>query len=147
MKLSDAIPIVRGITATTVKNNEMYVYSKKCFEDGSIRFLQQSIDISEEYKNEKISSAEYAHYIEADMLQVELSNIRQFQTDNGIIRYGRIEKGTKRDRATSLIYGLSVIGEMEEENRIKKHTKEKDFSQAWYVPTNKLGRFNRRKNF
>ena len=73
--------------------------------------------IDSEYKNGEITPEEYAQYIEHDILQSELSNIKQDYSDNGKLIYTRIIKGKKRDRATSLCYGLSVISEMENDNR------------------------------
>lgn len=50
-------------------------------------------------------------------MQSELSNIKMDYSEHGNVQYVRIVKGQKRDRATSLCYGLSVIYEWEEENR------------------------------
>ena len=38
--------------------------------------------------------------------------------------YTRIVKSTKRDRATSLMYGLSICCEMENENKTKIYKKQ-----------------------
>ena len=55
--------------------------------------------------------------VEHDILQSELSNIKQEYSESGNLQYNRIVKMKKRDRATSLLYGLSVISEWELENK------------------------------
>lgn len=114
--IKNAIPILRGITATHISNNTMYTYLKSCFENCTIRLLQQSAEVDEKFKSNEISAEEYQCFIQHDLLISELSNIKQSTTDRGNIVYDRIVKKQKRDRATSLAYGLSVIQEMEEEN-------------------------------
>lgn len=115
-KIKNAIPMLRGITATNLSNNKMYTYMKASFEDGTLRLLQQSTDVDEKFKNQEISAKEYQFYVQTDLLISELSNIKQDMTKNDNIVYVRIVEKQKRDRATSLAYGLSIIQEMEEEN-------------------------------
>ena len=64
-----------------------------------------------------MSAEEYAQFIEHDILQSELSNIKQEYSESGNLQYNRIVKMKKRDRATSLLYGLSVVSEWELENK------------------------------
>ena len=52
-------------------------------------------------------------FVNTDLLITELSNIKQDTTNNNNVVYERIVKSQKRDRATSLAYGLSVIQSME----------------------------------
>lgn len=118
-KIKGAIPMLRGITATNISNNTMYTYMKSCFEDCTLRLLLPSAEVDEKYKNKELSIEEYQCYIQHDLLISELSNIKQGTTDRGNIVYDRIVKKQKRDRATSLAYGLSVILEYEEENMLK----------------------------
>ena len=66
---------------------------------------------------------EYEQYIQHDILQSELSNIKQDFTNAEKMTYTRIVKSTKRDRATSLMYGLSICCEMENENKNKIYKK------------------------
>ena len=54
----------------------------------------------------------------------ELSNIQKTFTDAGQIVYEKIVKSKKRDRATSLMYGLSYIYELEAENRANYYKKQ-----------------------
>lgn len=114
--IKNAIPILRGITASNSSNNTMYTYLKTCFENGTLKLLQASSEVDERYKNGNISKEEYQCFIQTDMLISELSNIKQDRTDKGNIVYERIIKRQKRDRATSLAYGLSIVLEKEEEN-------------------------------
>lgn len=130
--IKNAIPILRGITATNVSNNTMYTYMKSCFEDATLHLLLQSAEMDEKYKSEEISSEEYQCYIQHDLLISELSNIKQGSTDRGNIVYERIVKKQKRDRATSLAYGLSVVMEMEEENKHKLDDVYDDSQLVWY---------------
>jgi hypothetical protein len=116
-QLKGAVPLIRGITATVLSNNTMYTYMKSSFEDQSIRLLLSSAEMDAAYKSEEISLEEFANFIQTDLLIQELSNIKQSTSNAGNIVYDRIVKTKKRDRATSLAYGLSVVNEMEQYNR------------------------------
>lgn len=132
-RIKNAIPIIRGITATNISNNTMYTYMKSCFEDSTLRLLQPSAEVDEKYKNNEISLEEYHCFIEHDLLISELSNIKQEYTKSGNIVYERIVKKQKRDRATSLAYGLSVVLEMEESNKTSMEESAYSDSQlVWY---------------
>lgn len=120
MRLKGAVPIIRGIHATVTSNNSMYTYTKACFENKTLRLLKHSQEKDSEYKSQKISVDEFQNFIQTDLLISELSNIKQEVSEKGNIMYNRIVKTQKRDRATSLIYGLSVIEEMEVLNRKTK---------------------------
>ena len=117
MQLKGAVPIIRGVTATNGSNNTMYTYMKSCFENHTLRLLKESAEKDIDCKNKTISQDEFRCFIQADLLISELSNIKQESSDKGNIVYSRIVKAQKRDRATSLAYGLSVVLEMEEERR------------------------------
>mgnify|MGYP003459520673 FL=1 len=56
-------------------------------------------------------------HVEHDNLMQELSNIKRDFGQNGQIIYDRIVKSAKRDRATSLMYGLSVVFEYEKQGK------------------------------
>ena len=115
--LENAIPMIRAISATNEFNNLYYPYMKACFEDRTLEFLKGSEEVDAEYKTGEISPEEYAQYIEHDTLQSELSNIKQEFSNANNLTYERIIKTKKRDRATSLFYGLSVICEWEKINK------------------------------
>lgn len=115
--LDNAIPMIRAINATNDFNTTYYPYMKSCFEDRTLQLLVASDEVDAQYKSGEITSEEYAQYIEHDTLQSELSNIKQEYSESGNLQYNRIVKTKKRDRATSLFYGLSVISEWELENR------------------------------
>ena len=115
--LENAIPLIRAVNATNEFNTTYYPYMKACFEDRTLQLLVSSDEVDSDYKSGKITAEEYAQYIEHDTLQSELSNIKQEYTESGNLQYTRIVKTKKRDRATSLFYGLSVVSEWENENR------------------------------
>lgn len=115
--LEGAIPLIRKINATNEFNTKYYPYMKACFEDRSLSLLKCSEEVDDLYKSGDISPEEYAQHIEHDILQSELSNIKQSANDNNNIIYERIIRTKKRDRATSLFYGLSVVCEWEIENK------------------------------
>jgi hypothetical protein len=115
--LKNAIPIIRGITATQSSNNTMYTYLKACFENGTLRLLKNSTEMDEAYKTEQITLDEFQMHIQTDLMIQELANIKQTMSNSGNVIYDRIVKTTKRDRATSLAYGLSIVNELEDENR------------------------------
>lgn len=122
--IKGAIPLIRGISATNILNNSMYTYMKSSFENGSIRLLLPSEEMDASFKSGEINEDQYQSYMQTDLLIQELSNIKQSVSGHNNIIYDRIVKTQKRDRATSLAYGLLVISEMEEDNR--KRTKKKN---------------------
>lgn len=121
MGLRGAIPMIRAVTATNQYNNTMYTYMKSCFEDGSLRLLIPSEQADVLYKTDEMSPDEFAVYIETDSLQQELSNIKQIESNAKNIIYERIVNTTKRDRVTSLGYGLHFVYEMEMDNKLNVH--------------------------
>jgi hypothetical protein len=127
--IKDAIPIIRGITATQSSNNTMYTYLKACFENNSLRLLKEASEKDIEYKSEEISTEEFSMFIQHDLLVQELSNIKQVMSENNNVLYDRIVKSTKRDRATSLAYGLSIVNDMEIDNRNKNKDGDTDISK------------------
>jgi len=125
ISIRNAVPIIRGITATQSSNNTMHTYLKASFENGSLRLLKHSTEMDEAYKSDQMSIEEFLMYIQTDLMIQELSNIKQIMSNSGNIIYDRIVKTVKRDRATSLAYGISIVNEMEEENR--KNVKDSDY--------------------
>lgn len=126
MYIQNAVPILRGITATNVSNNKMYTYMKTCFENSTLKLLIESTDVDEKFKNKEINTEEYQSYMQTDLLISELSNIKQDMTKQGNVVYERIVEKQKRDRATSLAYGLSIVQEKEIENK-KNNRKHSNF--------------------
>lgn len=124
--LPEAIPIIRGIKATVEFNIDYYPYMRSCFEDRSLKLLVNSSEKDEDYKDEKnpYTAEEYLVHVEHDILVEELNNIKRGFTENGRLVYDRIIKTNKRDRATSLMYGLSVVSEMEKEGKAHAYAKE-----------------------
>jgi len=125
-ELEGAVPLIKAITASNQFNAIYYPYMKSCFEDKSCKLLKPSNEVDHLHKDDLITSEEYAQYIETDILIQELSNIRQSFTDSGIIVYEKIVKAKKRDRATSLMYGLSYIYELEANKRQTHYKKNVD---------------------
>ena len=115
--LENAVPMIHAINATNEFNTTYYPYMKSCFEDRTLQLLVPSSDVDSLYKSGEMSAEEYAQFIEHDILQSELSNIKQEYSESGNLQYNRIVKMKKRDRATSLLYGLSVVSEWELENK------------------------------
>ena len=115
--LPNADPIIRGIQATADFNSTYYPYMKSCFEDQSLKLLIDSNETDELYKAGKYTKEEQVMHVEHDNLMQELSNIKRDFGQNGQIIYDRIVKSAKRDRATSLMYGLSVVFEYEKQGK------------------------------
>lgn len=113
----NALPIIRGIQATVDFNGSFYPYMKSCFEDKSLKLLVDSNETDELYKNGKYTPEEQLMHIEHDNLVQELSNIKSAFSNSGQVIYERIVKSAKRDRATSLMYGLSVVYEYEKQGK------------------------------
>jgi hypothetical protein len=115
--LENAIPLIRAVNATNDFNTTYYPYMKACFEDRTLELLEASEEVDDLYKSGEMLPEEYAQHIEHDILQSELSNIKQEYSESNNLQYTRIVKTKKRDRATSLFYGLSVVCEWEIENK------------------------------
>ena len=125
--IEGASKTIRAIQAYANFNNDFYPYMKNCFEDGTLRLLTDSADSDDKYKLGEISPEEQLVHVEHDLMISELSNIKQEFTDStNRLVYTRIIKRKKRDRATSLMYGLSYIFELEEEARKKLFQTEDD---------------------
>jgi hypothetical protein len=123
--LDNAIPMIKAITATTAFNTQYYSYLKSCFEDKSLRLLKGSSEMDSFYKDGAFTAEEFSQYVETDILIQEAANIKQSFTDSGVAIFTRIVKTKKRDRVTSLLYGLSEIAEMENVNRQNFYRKPK----------------------
>ena len=128
--LDNAIPLIRGVPGMNNFVNLYYPYMKGCFEDGSLELLMQSAEVDNLYKSNMMSFDEYYQHVEHDILQSELSNIKQDFTNNEKMTYTRIVSGKKRDRATSLMYGLSYVCELETDNKKNIYGKQEDYSSA-----------------
>lgn len=111
------MPIIRCVTATNEFHTRFYPYLKGCLQDRSLEFLASSDDVDTDWKEGRLTDEEYAIHIEHDTLVSELQNIRERMSEHGNTIYDRIVKKHKRDRATSLVYGLSVVYELEVENK------------------------------
>lgn len=133
MKLNGAIPLIRGISATNSSNNSMYTYCKASFENGTLRLLKHSAEKDQEYKLGEIKVEEFQNFIQTDLMISELSNIKQEISEKGNIMYTRIVANQKRDRATSLIYGLSIVNEMEDSNRKNKLSNKEDNWEDYFL--------------
>lgn len=135
--LENAIPMIRGIHGMNNFVNQYYPYMKSCFENRSLELLKQSADVDVIYKSGEMSFEEYEQCLQHDILQSELSNIKQSFTSNENMTYTRIVKSTKRDRATSLMYGLSYVCEIEQENKKKMYQKRgADYTNAPIMVSN-----------
>ena len=114
-RMDGAMPLIRCVTATNDFNVRFYPYMKGCLQDRSLELLRESDDADQDWKEGALSDEEFAVHKEHDALVAELSNIREAMTESQNTVYERIVKTKKRDRATSLMYGLSVIHELEAE--------------------------------
>ena len=124
--LPNAEPLIRGIQATADFNGIYYPYMKGCFEDQSLKLLVDSNETDDIYKSGAYSAEEQVMHVEHDILIQELSNIKRGFAQNGQIVYDRIVKSAKRDRATSLMYGLSFVCELEKQGRADLNKPDKD---------------------
>ena len=112
-------------------------YMRSCFEDQSLKLLTDSNETDELYKSGKYSAEEQVMHVEHDNLMQELSNIKRGFGQSGQIVYSRIVKSAKRDRATSLMYGLSVVFEYEKEGKTmrKLEAMAGELDMALWIPT------------
>ena len=128
--LDNALPLIRCVHGMNNFVNLYYPYMKACFEDGSLELLMQSAEVDSLYKSNQMNFEEYYQHVEHDILQSELSNIKQDFTNNEKMTYTRIVSGKKRDRATSLMYGLSYVCELENGNKKSLYKKRTDYTSA-----------------
>lgn len=112
-------PIIRAIRSTETFNNDFYPYMKAGFQNETIRLLVSSVNTDEDRKDNLYSLEEHMAHVHQDILIQELSNIKQYFSNGNKLLYGRIVQNNKRDRATSLMYGMSVICEYEKEEQLK----------------------------
>ena len=125
-EIPSAEPVIRAIHASASYNNDYYPYMKACFENETLRLTTDSSESDANYKDGTITAEEQAVHIEHDYLIQELSNIAEVLTDNNVKVYKRIVPKKKRDRATSLMYGLSFIHELEIESKANAYKKEEE---------------------
>ncbi|MDF2884447.1 MAG: hypothetical protein K0R54_5014 [Clostridiaceae bacterium] len=142
MSIKNAKQMLRGITATNSSNNTMYTYVKACFENGTLRMLKHSAEKDMECKLGNITKEEFVNFIQADLTIQELSNIKQSTTPSGNTVYDRIVATQKRDRATSLAYGLSLVNEMETYNRLFLNKNKIDVTAYGNTTTNQSSSTN-----
>ena len=125
-EIPTALPVIRAIHGSAQFNSDYYSYMKACFENGTLRLTTDSSESNEDYKEGLTSAEEQSIHIEHDYLIQELSNIAEVLTDSNTKVYKRIVPRKKRDRATSLMYGLSYIHELETESKAKAYKKDDD---------------------
>lgn len=132
--MPDALPIIRGIKAYEAFNNDYYSYTKACFENGTLKLLIDSSESIDSYKADEIDEEQQALHIEHDILVQELSNICEvISPDSSRKVFRRIVATKKRDRATSLIYGLSYIAEIEKESKANLYRKKENYDISSYL--------------
>lgn len=122
-EMPEALPVIREIHGSADFNTRYYSYMKACFENGSLRLTVESSESDGSYKEGLTSVDEQAIHIEHDYLISELSNITEVLTENNVKIYKRIVPKKKRDRVTSLMYGMSYIHEIETESKAKTYNK------------------------
>lgn len=128
VKLPYAKEMIYDLKATASNNTDIYTYTKSQLENGNLEFLVPSIDVKDEYddrlmiaKSEEERSEiieEFTQFIEHDILQSELNNIKEVLGVSGRPLYTRIMPRKKRDRATSLMYGNYYISLIERDERL-----------------------------
>lgn len=127
LRLKGSIDMIKSMEAYGNFNNDAFNYTKSCFENNSIRLLTHSTESDEKYKDGIITSEEQAQHIEHDILQQELANICEVISENtGKKIFGRKVKRKKRDRATSLVYGLYYVMLLELDEKIKLENNDDD---------------------
>lgn len=115
--IQGAEPLLRGIQASTSFNHEMYMYLYSCLESQTVRLLIPSMDVETVYKDRTVPADVLEQYIQDDMLVQELINIKSEMSGSNNVVYSQISPSTKKDRVTSLGYGLHFIKGLEADNR------------------------------
>lgn len=133
----NAIPIVRAFRANNVLNSRMAMATKMFLENKSVFFPIPSANVrrdvhnenrvlkdSKEIKGEKreLLLEEFAVFMEADALQIEMGQIVGRMTASGNIVYDTKLSTQHKDRYTSLAQGLEYILGLEEKLRDEART-------------------------
>lgn len=127
--IDGAVPLIRRFLANNTLNQQMVGETTVALEQESVQFPVNSryiIDgrISDweddgEKGGRKLTKEEYAIFLEADALQIEMGNIVGRQGANGNVLYDSAKSTMHKDRVSSLMMGIHYIAGLEEARKRK----------------------------
>lgn len=126
---------IYAIKANIPINSEAYSITKAWLESGKLKFLISERDAKNKLLGTKRGQAmtpeERASYLApftmTDILKEEMLNLREKTGNTGLnIILEQANKNVKKDKVSSLIYGVYYLRE-EEENKKRRHTSISDF--------------------
>lgn len=120
----DAIQALHPFRAVNTLNQRIYTNLRVALEKGNIELPNNYRTVKDKQteveEGKRLSKEELANYLEADALQIEMSNIVARPGASGNFLYDVPKAGMHKDRYSSLAMGNDYISELEKEN-IKLH--------------------------
>ena len=118
----DAIQALHPFRAVNTLNQRIYTNLRVALEKQTIELPSSSRIIKEKLNelNKTMDKEEFANFIEADALQIEMGNIVAKTGASGNVLYDVPKSSMHKDRYSSLAMGNDYISELEKEN-VKLH--------------------------
>ena len=122
---ADAIQALHPFRAVNQLNQRIYTNLRVALEKQTIEIPMSSRIMKERQTAEnakKISKEEFANYLEADALQIEMGNVVAKTGSGGNVLYDVPKSTMHKDRYSSLAMGNDYISELEKESiKLHKH--------------------------
>ena len=116
----DAIQALHPFRAVNTLNQRIYTNLRVALEKKNIELPMTSRLIkerqSEASEENRMTKEEFANFIEADALQIEMGNVVAKTGSSGNVLYDVPRSGMHKDRYSSLAMGNDYISELEKEN-------------------------------
>lgn len=114
----DAVQALHPFRAVNTLNQRIYTNLRVALEKKNIELPMSSrvIKDKQEEANVRMSKEEFANFIEADALQIEMGNVVAKTGASGNVLYDVPRNGMHKDRYSSLAMGNDYISELEKEN-------------------------------
>jgi len=122
----DAIQALHPFRAVNTLNQRIYTNLRVALEKQTIELPNSSRIIKESQQNltegKRMSKEEFANFIEADALQIEMGNVVAKMGASGNVLYDVPKSTMHKDRYSSLAMGNDYISELEKESiKLHKH--------------------------
>ena len=122
---ADAIQALHPFRAVNQLNQRIYTNLRVALEKQTIEIPMSSRIMKERQTGDnvkKISKEEFANYLEADALQIEMGNVVAKTGSGGNVLYDVPKSTMHKDRYSSLAMGNDYISELEKESiKLHKH--------------------------
>lgn len=120
----DAVQALHPFRAVNTSNQRIYTNLRVALEKQNIELPMNSRTVKEKQaemeEDKRMPKEEFANYLEADALQIEMGNVVAKTSSSGNVLYDVPKATMHKDRYSSLAMGNDYISELEKEN-IKLH--------------------------